>query len=173
MNKSSLSGFLAAILLAACSQQPASSVPAHSRHSAKPATPACTITSVHDGDSMRVRCPGQKKTTPIRLNQIDAPELKQAHGIHSRDYLRSICPVGQKVEIKSDGQDRYGRTLATVMCNGVDANAAMVKAGQAWVYDDYVKDKALYRLQRDARADRAGLWRQRDALPPWEFRRAN
>ena len=132
----------------------------------------CTITSVHDGDSMRVRCPGYQKTIPIRLDQIDAPELTQAHGTKSRDYLRRICAVGKPAVIESHGKDKYKRTLGTVTCDGVNASEAMVKAGQAWVYDRYVKDKALYRLQGDAKTRKAGLWERRDVVAPWDFRRA-
>ena len=32
-------------------------------------------------------------------------------------------------------RDRYGRTVARVNCDCTDANAAMVRAGMAWVFD--------------------------------------
>ena len=38
------------------------------------------------------------------------------------------------VEIKSYGQDRYGRTLGVVYANGINVNLEMVKAGLAEVY---------------------------------------
>lgn len=132
----------------------------------------CKITSVHDGDSIRVRCPGQKKTIAVRLDQIDAPEITQAHGIASRDYLRRFCPVGQAVAIDVAGLDRYRRTLAQVRCNGVNANAAMVKSGNAWVYEHYTDDVSLRRDQAKAKAERRGLWENRKAMPPWDFRKA-
>lgn len=132
----------------------------------------CTVTSVHDGDSIRVRCPGNQKTIPVRLDQIDAPEIKQAHGIKSRDYLRSICVVGKPAVLETHGLDKYKRMLATVRCGGVNANAAMVSAGHAWVYDHYVNDKTLYTLQDKAKANKIGLWQRRDAIPPWDFRQA-
>ena len=132
----------------------------------------CKITSVHDGDSMRVRCPGQKKTIAVRLDRIDAPEVTQAHGIASRDYLRTLCPVGQAVAIDVAGLDRYRRTLAQVSCNGVNANAAMVKSGNAWVYEHYTDDASLRRDQAKAKAERLGLWENRKAMPPWDFRKA-
>ncbi|MBP6018017.1 MAG: thermonuclease family protein [Burkholderiaceae bacterium] len=130
----------------------------------------CKVTSVHDGDSMRVRCPGDKKTIPVRMDQIDAPELDQAHGIKSRDYLRSLCPVGATAQIQQPGRDQYNRMLGQVSCNGVGVNAAMVKSGSAWVYDHYVIDKSLYTLQDQARDQRLGLWANRQAQAPWKFR---
>jgi endonuclease YncB( thermonuclease family) len=132
----------------------------------------CVVTSVHDGDSLRVRCPGHQKTIPVRLDQVDAPEIKQAHGIKSRDYLRSVCVVGKPIVIETHGLDQYKRTLGTVSCGGVNANAAMVGAGHAWVYDGYAKDRTLYTLQDKAKAGRIGLWQRSNAIAPWEFRKS-
>lgn len=133
----------------------------------------CNITSVHDGDSLRVRCPGYKKTIPIRLSQIDAPELQQAYGIQSRNHLRSVCPVGAAVIVKNPSQDQYQRTLGEVLCNGTDVNTAMLESGSAWVYDQYVHDRSLYALQDSARSQKLGLWANSKAQAPWLFRRKN
>lgn len=130
----------------------------------------CKVTSVHDGDSMRVRCPGDRNTIPVRMDQIDAPELDQAHGIKSRDYLRSICPVNATARIEHPGRDQYNRMLGKVYCNDIEVNAAMVKSGSAWVYNRYVIDKSLYDLQDQAREQRLGLWANRQAQAPWKFR---
>ncbi len=130
----------------------------------------CKVTSVHDGDSMRVRCPGHQKTIPVRLDQIDAPEINQAHGTKSRDYLRSVCAIGTQVVIKEPELDQYNRTLGQVYCNGVDVNAVMVKSGSAWVYDYYVRDRSLYDLQKQARSQKLGLWGNPNAVAPWKFR---
>jgi endonuclease YncB( thermonuclease family) len=134
-------------------------------------TQTCRITSVHDGDSLRVRCAGHNRTIPIRLAQLDAPELNQAHGLASRDYLRSICPIQDDAVIHSLGQDQYRRILAEVYCGGIHANVAMIESGHAWVYDDYAHDEALYRAQDAARTARLGLWAGRNAIAPWRFRR--
>jgi hypothetical protein len=48
--------------------------------------------------------------------------------------------------------------LAKVKCVGVDANAAQVKRGMAWVYRQYARDQNLYILEHDAKAERRGLW---------------
>src|SRR5699024_4470632 len=138
----------------------------------KVVTRTCRITSVHDGDSMRARCPGFRKTLRIRLEQIDAPEIGQAHGTQARDYLRSLCEPGSLTVIKDKGRDVYHRVLGRVFCNDTDANAAMVEAGMAWVYDYYADDPNLYRLQKAAQEDKKGLWGAA-IFPqkPWDFRR--
>lgn len=132
----------------------------------------CTVTSIHDGNNLRVHCPGEDHATPIRLRQIDAPELNQPHGTKSRDFLSFICPVGMNVVVESYGQDRHKRTLGTVICNDINANVAMVKAGHAWVYKKYAQDQELYELQAEAQAAHMGLWRNSEAVAPWEFRKA-
>lgn len=131
----------------------------------------CKVTSIHDGDSMRVRCPGFRKTLPIRLDQIDAPELDQSYGTKSRDFLRSLCPLETSVVVHELGKDRYDRHLGRVFCADVDVSAAMVESGSAWVYDHYADDSRLYRLQKAAKAEGRGLWAdKKGAIAPWTFR---
>lgn len=121
---------------------------------------------------MRVKCPGFKKTLPIRLDQIDAPELDQAYGTKSRDHLRSLCPVGSAATVHDLGNDFYSRVLGRVFCSEIDVNAAMVESGSAWVYDYYATDSTLYSLQNHAQAERRGLWQSnKKPVAPWEFRR--
>ncbi len=131
----------------------------------------CIVASVHDGDSLRLRCPEQKGTLPVRLAQIDAPELNQAHGLASRDFLRSACPVGSSARLLAQGKDQYRRTLGDVDCGRGSVQVLMIQHGQAWVYDQYATDKALFTLQDQAKAKRIGLWERREVKPPWDFRR--
>ncbi|MFA5596650.1 MAG: thermonuclease family protein [Pusillimonas sp.] len=131
----------------------------------------CTVSHVHDGDTLRASCPGQKKTARVRIRQIDAPELDQKYGIASRDYLRQICRKGDPVELNVNSVDQYDRLLADVHCNGNDVGLTMVSAGAAWVYDQYAESKLLVDAQKQAQHARKGLWRDRDAVAPWQFRR--
>lgn len=144
--------------------------PVASTHEASQ-TMQCQVTSVHDGDSMRVRCPGFKKTLRIRLEQIDAPETDQAYGIRARDHLRSLCKRGGPATIYNKGTDTYNRILGRVYCQGVDVNAAMVAEGLAWFYEYYGDDPALERLHQQAQAEKKGLWAaKKQPQAPWDFR---
>jgi len=127
------------------------------------------VTEVHDGDSLTL-VSGQA-TFNIRLNDIDAPELRQERGKDSRFSLIEICGAKQATaDLK--GKDRYGRTLAVITCAGVNANAEQVRLGWAWVYVRYApKDSSLYGFQQEARRARRGLWADAVALPPWAWRR--
>jgi endonuclease YncB( thermonuclease family) len=107
----------------------------------------------------------------LRLNGVDAPESGQPWGANSKRAL-SLRLYDRTISVRSTGRDRYGRTLADVSVGGEDVNAAMVAAGDAWAYRQYLKDDRLVRVERGAREARRGLW----ALPaaqttaPWEWR---
>lgn len=68
--------------------------------------------------------------------------------------------------------DRYKRYVARVSCNGVDANAAQLSRGMAWVYDKYVEDMSLYAVQDEAVQAKRGFWADTSPIPPWEWRRS-
>lgn len=127
------------------------------------------MVGVADGDTVTVLTADQVQVK-VRLAEIDAPEKKQAFGQASKKFLSDLC-FDRPVEIKPLTTDRYGRTVARVYCNGVDANAEQVRRGMAWVYDKYVTDRSLYRLQDAARIGRIGLWLDEAPVAPWEWRR--
>lgn len=129
----------------------------------------CRVVGVSDGDTITALCQGFERLK-VRLAEIDAPEKAQAFGAASKQSLAGIC-YGTDAEISPMATDRYGRTVARVRCNGIDANAAQVQHGLAWVYDKYASDGALYQLQDEARAARRGLWADDSAIPPWQWRK--
>lgn len=133
-----------------------------------------TVTSVHDGDTVTLLAKsanGKEQEYKVRLLYIDAPEIAQPHGIESRDWLREQV-LGKEVKVRWQTQDRYGRIVGEVGT----VNLAEVKSGHAWFYDAYPPRDADERAafvdaQKDAKADKAGLWAEK-AQPPWEYRRA-
>lgn len=131
----------------------------------------CTVASVHDGDTLRVRCPGSAKTIPVRLERIDAPELGQAGGMAARDFLRLLCPLGRQTRLTQTGKDRYGRTLGDVDCGSGSAQQAMLRNGHAWVYPTFSGERALVQLQGHAQRNRLGLWKSAAPVAPWTFRK--
>jgi len=101
---------------------------------------------VLDGDTIKVLVAGNQLLR-VRLNWIDAPEKSQA--------------FGRQVELHTNGLDRYGRTLAVVMLDGVDINLEQVRSGFAWVLrqvisTEYLLDDAVWDLDRSP----GSLWKQ-------------
>ena len=148
-----------------------------------PATSAlllCVVVGISDGDTLTARCgavgDAPAQTLKVRLAEIDAPEHGQPFGERSKRALAALC-FDRRAEVRpiaaNGGLDRYGRTVAHVTCSGTDANSAQVRAGMAWVFDRYVTDHSLYRLQDEARAAHRGLWADAQPIAPWEWRRTS
>lgn len=129
---------------------------------------AASVIGIADGDTLTVL--EQNKPVKIRLANIDAPEKYQAFGARSRQALADMC-FRKDATYQAQTIDRYGRIIAVVTCDGVEANRAQVEHGMAWVYERYNKDKSLPALQGEARMAKRGLWADADPVPPWEFRR--
>ncbi len=123
---------------------------------------------VVDGDTIRAEAKG--KEIKIRLVEIDAPEMNQPFGAQSKNFLNRLL-YKKDVTLISQGEDRYGRTLGEIYANGESANTLMIKSGFAWVYDRYVKDSSLYKYQDQAKAENLGLWRAKDPIAPWVWRK--
>lgn len=128
------------------------------------------VVAIADGDTLTVLNEDFQQVK-IRLAEIDAPEKRQAFGTRSRQSLGELCHE-KRAEVRVTDVDRYKRIVGRVSCGGVDANAAQVRRGMAWVYDRYARDKTLYRLQDEALDARRGLWADPTPIAPWEWRSA-
>ena len=134
-------------------------------------TLAGKVIGVSDGDTITLLSQG-KQQIKVRLAAIDAPEKAQAFGQRAKQHMSDIC-FGKQAEVKVIDTDRYGRSVGEVTCDGVFANAEMIKAGMAWVYQKYSKGYgAFFPLEEEARAAKRGLWSDPNPVAPWEWRKA-
>lgn len=84
---------------------------------------------VWDGDSIRLGLASEAEA--VRIFNIDAPEIAGQCAYEtnlaqqSKNRLAELL-AGRRVVIDRQGTDRYGRTLAAVTVNGVDAGDALV-----------------------------------------------
>ncbi len=132
---------------------------------------AARVIGVTDGDTITVRV-GDAPPEKVRLIEIDAPEQGQPYGTASKREL-SRRVYGKTVRLERDGEDRYGRTLGRVYVDAEEVNAAMVRSGAAWVYEQYSDDPDLPEVQAQARLEKVGLWslQEDQVTPPWAWRR--
>lgn len=129
----------------------------------------CKIVGVHDGDT--ATCLQNKTQIKIRLNQIDAPEIGQDFGNASKKVLSDMI-FGKYVELKTNGTDKYGRTIAEIFHENQNINKQMVAQGMAWAYREYMTDNEYVELETIARRNSLGLWSQPNAIYPSDWRRA-
>jgi endonuclease YncB( thermonuclease family) len=130
---------------------------------------------VVDGDTIDVLSSEREKIR-IRVQGIDAPERRQAFGAASKKAFSELV-YGRQVTVVWRKRDRYRRIVGKVVVNGSDSGLNMVRSGFAWHYVKYdaelsPADRLLYAdAERKARAAGLGLWADRSAAPPWDFRR--
>ena len=126
------------------------------------------VVAIADGDTVTV-LRGQKQIR-VRLEGIDAPERSQAFGTRAKDSLADLV-AGKVVTVRRTGTDQYGRTIARLFVDQIDVSQVQTEKGMAWHYSHFSTDETLAKLQDKARSDRAGLWSDSNAIPPWEFRK--
>lgn len=132
------------------------------------------VTKIHDGDSIHITPRGQKRVI-IRFSAIDAPELKQAAGLASRDYLRSLLS-GQSAQARCHKTDQYQRNVCTVFLGQINIGLKMIESGYAWHYTKYQNEQSArhrrqyQRAEAKAKDSRNGLWAANSPVAPWDFR---
>lgn len=134
--------------------------------------------SVYDGDTLQVITPEGTKLR-VRLAWIDAPETAkpqipgQPYGREAAEYLRSLV-LGRTVTVHIVDTDRYRRMVAVVTCGEENINEAMIAAGMAEAYREYLVEpyKTKYlTIEGVARQKQYGIWSQSDYIRPSEFRK--
>ncbi|KAL5568867.1 hypothetical protein UlMin_025442 [Ulmus minor] len=106
----------------------------------------------------------------IRLRGIDAPESKMPYGKEAKEELLKLVE-GKCLRVLVYDQDRYGRSVGDIYCNGVFVQEMMLKKGLAWHYAAYDKRSELAKWENEARAKRVGLWASSNPEKPWEWRK--
>jgi len=128
------------------------------------------VVKVSDGDTIKVYT-GSGKPVTIRLHGIDCPEKKQAFGSVATKFTSDFC-FGKEARVVVFEKDRYGRSIGEVFVGDKSLNKALVKNGFAWWYRYFANnDKELERLESEARKAKIGLWKDKNPVPPWEFRK--
>jgi micrococcal nuclease len=119
------------------------------------------VIGVTDGDTLTV-ADGRR----VRLAQVDAPETNQCFGSQATAALR-VLTAGTSVVLRrppgGPEKDKYGRTLADVLVNGMSVNEALVREGAAEWYEQFADEDAdlarrLKAAEQEARDAGRGLW---------------
>ena len=134
------------------------------------------VVGIIDGDTIDVLMPGMQ-VVRVRLSGIDAPERGQAFGTAAKAALSELV-FARQVVVQWKKRDRYERLVGKVTVSGVDANLAMLTRGMAWHYvrfeaEQERQDRASYaQAEREARAQRRGLWGDPQPVAPWDYRKS-
>ena len=133
------------------------------------------VIAVHDGDTITV-LDGERIPHRVRFGGIDAPEKGQPYNRAAKNELtRRVFERWVRVEWHKI--DAYGRLIGKVTQAGRDAGRDQLAAGMAWwlrpfAHEQSLDDQQEYAdVEARARDQRRGLWRDRNPVPPWMWRR--
>ncbi|MDD2900752.1 MAG: thermonuclease family protein [Desulfuromonadaceae bacterium] len=135
------------------------------------------VRAVYDGDTVLLTT-REESRLKVRLYGIDAPETQkpdrpgQAYAAISRRTLMYKV-MGRRVTAELVDIDKYKRAVAVIRYAGRDINREMVFEGMAWAYRQYLQGayaSEYIGAENLARSRRAGIWREPNPQPPWEFR---
>lgn len=161
-----MAGILAALALLLVLAAPTAPAAARERYEGR-------VQRVLDGDTADVLT-GDFERIRVRFYGLDAPEKNQDGGDESRAALDRLI-AGREVSVLVMDVDRYSRQVGVVYLDGVSVNLEMIALGQAWVYEQYCRDRKICgefrRAQSRAREAGLGLWADPDPTPPWDHRR--
>ncbi|XP_039016594.1 staphylococcal-like nuclease CAN1 isoform X1 [Hibiscus syriacus] len=106
----------------------------------------------------------------IRLRGIDAPESSMPYGKEAKAELVKLIQ-GKCLRVVVYDEDRYGRCVGDIYCNGKFVQEVLLKKGLAWHYSAYDNRVELETWEQEARAKRVGLWASTNPEKPWEWRK--
>lgn len=113
------------------------------------------VVRVADADTLEAMVAGERTPIRIRLQGVDAPEQGEVFSREATARMRALT-FDRIVRVSGKSVDRYGRLIARVSANGVDASRVLVQAGLAC--HAYAYDALLARDESAARAAGAGFW---------------
>lgn len=128
------------------------------------------VVGVKDGDTFVVL--NEKKEIVVRLEHIDAPEKNQPFGNKAKQFASDFC-FGKTVVVIGNGKkDRNGRWIGEIFFKNQNLGKELVRNGLAWHFKRYSKSANYADLEIAARKKKVGLWRDKDPIAPWNWRKS-
>ena len=127
------------------------------------------VLAILDGNTVQISL-GNDDVRTVLLAGIDSPELGQPLAEESRKLLESMI-FRKDVTVQITGRNGFGEYIAIVKVSGkIDPRLELLKKGLAWITEKY-PDKTLEPYSMAAQQGKKGLWREKNPVPPWTYRR--
>lgn len=130
-----------------------------------------TVLRVIDGDTLVLQV-AERAPIDVRLRDMDAPELCQAHGPEAKKALEEMA-LGKAATLVTAGRDSFGRTIGSLTIDGQNLAARMVQEGHGWSVRYRYDNGPLVKQERQAKALGRGLHATAGAVMPRDFRKNN
>lgn len=127
------------------------------------------VIKIKDGDTIVVLL-GNNHQETLRLAEVDCPENGQAFGKNAKQFTSSQV-FGKTILFYRVNKDRYRRTIAKIFYDDNKyLSAEIIKSGWGWWYFKASKNTDLKSYEISAKNSKIGLWKDNNAISPWEFR---
>ena len=127
------------------------------------------VVGITDGDTFKLLIKDSIQIK-VRLANIDCPERKQPFSAKAKQFVSNAI-FSKIVTVNVLKKDRYRRSIGNVIYDdSLSLCHELVKHGLAWHYKKYSKDSILQSLEDEARKNKLGLWQDKNAIAPWEWR---
>ena len=127
------------------------------------------VSVVVDGNTVELVAAGNE-TIRLKLYGINCPELGQSFGEDARKFLEGLV-LEKTVTVEWKGKDRWGNRMGALSLPGnVDPRYELLRQGLAWT-TEINPDAEFEAMKEKARETGTGLWKEKDPVPPWKFRR--
>ncbi len=128
------------------------------------------VTHVADGDTVDVLMPPARRLR-LRFHGVDTPESNEAFSDRARTFTR-VLMFGRSVTVVGKDVDRYGRLVARVTVDDVDASESIIAAGLGCTFRQYARDPVLDAALDSARRSHRGFWAAGTSQPACVAREA-
>jgi endonuclease YncB( thermonuclease family) len=95
------------------------------------------VVRVIDGDTIEVKMEERNFTFPVRMNIIDAPEMKEGmRGLESKRWLENQI-LNEEVEILINPKqptEKFGRIIGNVLKGGEDIGEKSLNEGMSFIF---------------------------------------
>ena len=121
---------------------------------------------------------GETPALEVMLTDVISPRVMQRRASEASQFMLDVV-LGEAVTIEPRAPDAMTKQLGEeegvtvygrVRLGKVWLHEALVAAGWAWVLPEARKDKALVKLEDEARAAKRGLWADESPVEPWLWR---
>ncbi len=122
---------------------------------------------VFEGDTITVYV--NKKMLTVRLAFIDCPEKGQPFFTEATEFTSNLI-LKKKIDVLIETYTGSEFLVGRVILDDKDLSMLLIEAGLAWYYKGHGNDRYLSKAFRKAKKKKAGIWSEKNPVPPWEFR---
>ncbi len=124
------------------------------------------VERVVDGDTFVVRLDNEIKT--VKIWGVEAPERRQYYGVNAKLKLLSLI---QKKDVKIRVVEQADKLIIGEVFLDDRENLAEKLLSEGYLWWDRKGGNSRYEIfEENAKFRRVGLWRNKHAVAPWDFR---